>query len=509
MHLTRQCTTRALLGLAVGSLVYALGACNATDSQATSDLADGTIGASVAVDHARDMLAGHMEATDVPGMQVAVWRGDSLIWSEGLGWADVERRVPVTPATRFPIGSVSKTLTAVAAARLVDRGLLDPDASVRTYLSDLPERYEPITPRLLGQHLSGIRHYRSGEERPGVERHFDTVRESLEIFVSDSLLFDPGADFAYSSYGFNLLSAAMEEAADQDFLTVLDEELSSPLGLEGTIANEIDRDIPFRTVGYDGQREPADVEDPSYKWAGGGLLSTAEDLVRVGVALLDPGYLSADALSLLFTEGRPRNGTRSYFGFGWLVWETREGRTVRHHNGNLTYGRAHLVIFPEDRIVVALLANTGTNIFLNSSEALHLARFFLPDRDSATTTDEAWTGIYSFRWPESGLAMGSAGRAIVVPGDTLPGRLALEKKPGGGLRGTLTVGTSTMPVPTAVVRGDTLEAFALRGTWRTVQLVRDSGDYHGMWEGGEADPPSGRLHSTGELLDVRRTEPGR
>lgn len=130
--------------------------------------------ASRAITRARSMLLGHVENTGVPGMQVAVWGDGRLLWSEGLGWADVEDSIPVTPSARFPIGSVSKSLTAVAAARLMDAGLLDVDAELRSYVSDLPSRYDGITARMLGQHLAGIRHYRGNEERPGVGRHFDS-----------------------------------------------------------------------------------------------------------------------------------------------------------------------------------------------------------------------------------------------------------------------------------------------------------------------------------------------
>lgn len=303
-------TILALLAVLVapgGALAQAVPAPAVADASATT-----------AIERARSLLLQHMESTAVPGMQVAVWRGERLVWSEALGWADAENRAPVTPTTRFPIGSVSKALTAVVAARLVDRGVLDLDAPIRRYVPRVPPHYDRITPRMLGQHLSGVRHYRANE-RPGAERHFGSVDESLDLFLGDTLLFEPGARYEYSSYGYNLLSAAMEGAAGEAFLTLLEDELSHPLGLEGTMANEVDRLVPHRTQGYtlvDGRRALAGVEDPSYKWAGGGLLSTAEDLVRIGAALLEPGYLSADALSLLFTEGRTAEGERTYYGFG-------------------------------------------------------------------------------------------------------------------------------------------------------------------------------------------------
>lgn len=462
--------------------------------------------ASRAIDRARDLLLHHMKMTDVPGMQVAVWKDGRVIWSEGLGWADVENRAPVTVTTRFPIGSVSKSLTAIAAARLVDRGALEVDADVRRYVPRFPARLGRVTPRMLGQHLSGIRHYRRGE-RPGADRHFENVDESLELFVDDSLLSEPGTRFSYSSYGFNLLSAVMEAAAGKSFLEVLQDEVVRPLGLQGTMANRVDRLVPFRTRGYtmvDGRRAVADVEDPSYKWAGGGLLSTAEDLVRVGAALLDPGYLSEDARSLLFTEGRPRDGEPTHYGFGWLVYRTREGRPVRSHNGNLDYARAHLVILPEDRLVVAILANTGTSIFFNDGEAVWVSELFAREGEGSDGTDTRdWTGVYTFRSVESSLAQGADGNVRSVPGDTVPGRLALHEQ-GGLLRGSLTIGARSTPVPAALEVDGTLVLFDVP-TWRKVRLVPTATGYRGRWE--RAGLPSGRLRLEGELLDLRKDRP--
>lgn len=464
-------------------------------------VADSSVASAIA--RARILLLEHMGSADVPGVQVAVWRDGRLVWSEGLGWADAENRAPVGPETRFPVGSVSKALTAVAAARLVDRGLLELDAPVRRYVPRVPERYGRITPRMLGQHLAGIRHYH-GDEAPGADRHFESVDEALDLFLGDSLLFEPGARFAYSSYGFNLLSAVMEGAAGEEFLTVMEEEVFDPLGLNGTMANEVDRLIPHRTQGYtmsDGRRVEADEEDPSYKWAGGGFLSTAEDLVRVGAALLEPGFLSEEALSILFTEARPADGERTHYGFGWEVYRTEERRPVRFHGGNLPYARAHLMILPEDRLVFAHLANTGTSIFFNNGEAQWLAELFLPDRAGPDPTRaREWTGIYTFRSVESTLARDPNGRVRTVPGDTVAGRLTLHESD-ALLRGTLTVGTRSMAVA-AVEVDETLELLAVSRGWRKLWLTRTPTGYGGRWE--TAGLPSGRLRVEGELLDVRK-----
>jgi len=440
----------------------------------------------LSIQRARALLAQHMETLEVPGVQVAVWKDDEMVWSEGLGWADAENRAPVTPLTRFPIGSVSKALTAVVAARLADRGLVQVDAPIRRYVPRLPVGHGQISVRMLGQHLSGIRHYRR-DERPGDGRHYDTVNDALGLFLDDPLIFEPGTRYGYSSFGFTLLSAALENATNRTFLTLLEEEVVRPLGLSGTMANAVDGLIPFRTQGYtfsDARRRRARLEDPSYMWAAGGLLSTAEDLVRVGAALLKPGYLSEAGRALLFTEGRTRAGERTHYGFGWDVYTTREGRIVYSHSGQLDYARAHLVILPQDRIVVTMLANTGTNIGFNHGEAVWLSELFTTPRKGA---GRQWSGAYSFR--------------SVEEQGTLPGHLTLYEK-GGLLRGSITIGARTAPVPAAVEVDGTLELFAVPGSWRKLWLTANGDSYMGRWE--IAGLPSGRLWLDGELLNIRR-----
>ncbi|PYP07450.1 MAG: hypothetical protein DMD27_01025 [Gemmatimonadetes bacterium] len=99
-------------------------------------------------------------ATRIPGVQVAVAVNGRLVWSEGFGYADAERKQPVTRETQFRIGSVSKPLTATAVALLYEQRKLDLDAPVQRYVPSFPDKGYPITTRQLTGHLAGIRHYK-------------------------------------------------------------------------------------------------------------------------------------------------------------------------------------------------------------------------------------------------------------------------------------------------------------------------------------------------------------
>ena len=313
-----------------------------------------------------DQLAGK-----IPGLQVAVAVGGKLVWSEAFGYADVAREVPVTAETQFRIGSVSKPLTAAAVALLYEQGKLDLDAPVQRYVPSFPDKGYPITTRQLAGHLAGIRHYRGDEFLRN--RHFDTVLEGLAIFQGDSLLFPPGTKFSYSSYGWNLISAVVEGAAGQDFLTYMSRNVLRPLGLTHTAPDRVDSLIPNRTrfyeCGADSGFVPAPPVDNSYKWAGGGFLSTAEDLVRFGSALLEPGFLKAATLELLFTSQKTTAGEPTGYGVGWFVATDGRGHRWVSHGGGSVGGTTAFGVDRDSHIVVAITSNL-TGASLQAGEAI-------------------------------------------------------------------------------------------------------------------------------------------
>jgi serine beta-lactamase-like protein LACTB len=263
---------------------------------------------SALIARARQIVEARLDS--IPGIAIAVARDGRIVWSEGFGWADLEQRVPVTPATEFRIGSISKSLTSAAVGLLVQEGKLDLDAPVQRYVPSFPVKRWPITTRLVAGHLAGIRHYRDDEFL--LYRHYDNVLASLDIFKDDSLLFEPGTRFSYSSYGWNLISAVIEGASGDDYLHFMRTRVFERLHLVHTRPDVLDTVIPHRTRYYGRHggtwlNEPA--VDNSYKWAGGGFLSTAEDLVTYGSALLQPGFLDAETLSGWPTASRRATGS--------------------------------------------------------------------------------------------------------------------------------------------------------------------------------------------------------
>lgn len=308
---------------------------------------------------ARTRIVDSMAAAGVPGVSITVLRNGRKVWSEGLGFADLEQRVRVTPLTRFRIGSVSKSLTAAAVGLLVEAGRLDLDAPVQRYAPRFPEKRYPITTRQVAGHLAGIRHYR-GDEFYSMRR-YATVEDGLAIFRDDSLEFEPGTRYQYSSYGWNLVSAVIEGASGERFLDYMRARVLRPLGLRQIVADHPDSIVSFRARWYTGPRDSlvnAPYVDLSYKWAGGGFLSNTEDLAAFGQAMLAGTLLRPETFALLTTSQRTSDGRETGYGIGWGTGRDAAGRRRVMHSGGSTGGTAFLILYPDEGLVVAMLANS-------------------------------------------------------------------------------------------------------------------------------------------------------
>ncbi|UCC84496.1 MAG: beta-lactamase family protein [Gemmatimonadota bacterium] len=312
-----------------------------------------------AVEFARILMTAVMEESGTPGMSVAVGIDGRVVWSEGFGYADVEHRVPVWEETKFRIGSVSKPVTAAALGLLLEQGKIDLDAPVQRYVPSFPEKRWPITTRLIAGHLSGIRHYRGDEMRSS--RRYATVLDGLEIFQDDTLLFEPGTRYSYSSYGWNLISAVIEGASGQEFLPYMQKNVFDALGMVHTAPEHTDSIIPHRTRYYERTRDGhvlnAPFVDNSYKWAGGGFISTPEDLVRFGFAHLGSEFLKRETIEELWTPQATSNGRSTGYGIGWGA-ALEDGQFTRaSHGGGSVGGTTSFITYPQDNAVIAVVGN--------------------------------------------------------------------------------------------------------------------------------------------------------
>ncbi len=320
----------------------------------------------------------YFEDKNLPGMAVSIFLGDEMIWSEGFGFANVQEQVPVDPSkTKFRIGSVSKTLTAAALGDLLEKRMLDLDTIIQTYVPHFPDKEYPITVRQVAGHIAGIRHYR------GIEfmstRLYETVDEGLTIFQDDPLLFEPGTRYSYSSYGWNLISAVVEGASEEDFLGYMDRYVFTPLEMNNTEPEWSNLEIENLTTYYvpeDGSYQIAPFVDNSYKWAGGGFVGTTEDLIRFGETYLDYDYQSKDTHLELMTPLILENGESTNYGVGWRTNSYKDQTWIGHTGGSVG-GTTMFMLNKEHRMVIAFTINRSNVDF----DGLHweLADIFLAD----------------------------------------------------------------------------------------------------------------------------------
>ena len=322
-----------------------------------------------AVEKTRSLSRALLVQENLPGLPLAVAVDGKIVWAEGFGYASVERRAPVTPSTRFRAGSVSKTLTAAAVALLYDRGRIDLDAPVQTYVPAYPQKQWTVTTRQLLGDIAGVHRLRGeNNNNDNVPRgNCTSLAQALQIFSVEPLAFEPGTRYRYSTYGWILLSAVVESAAAKSFATFMADEIFQPLGMNRTALEGTPSDadtVSFygtkRSFGVDQGVTDAAEENYSCFFGAGGFFSTPSDLVRLGSAMLKPGLLKPETIALFQTPLQLKSGASTGFALGWKVDDIQlAGRPVRvlRHRARLFGGTTSLSIFPELGLVVAAMSN--------------------------------------------------------------------------------------------------------------------------------------------------------
>jgi CubicO group peptidase (beta-lactamase class C family) len=321
-----------------------------------------------AVERGRQSVRAGLAGQNLPGLSVAVGVGGDLVWAEGFGWADLETRVPVAPDTRFRIGTASTPLTSAAVGLLLEQGRLSLDEVIQTYVPAFPKKQWPVTLRQLMGHTAGVRND-GGDEGPLLSLGCEQPLEGVQHFAEQELLFEPGTQYRYSSYGWILVSAAVEAAADEPFLTFMRTQIFEPLGMRDTEADSGPEPIPDRATSY----FPRFAAEPRYGlhpmrpmdyscYAGSSVfLSTPSDLVRFGMAINGGKLLQPATVQMLQTPQRLASGQETGYGLGWdletVALSDKQARWVGHEGTLLGGMAASLMTVPERGIVVAVTSN--------------------------------------------------------------------------------------------------------------------------------------------------------
>lgn len=350
----------------------------------------------VSADQADAVLSQARRRLDAPALSAAVLIDGQRVWAGAVGLADLDARRPVDLETRFRLGSSSKAVNGFALGLLMESGRIDIERSIRSYLPELPAAYDPVTTRLAISHRAGVPDYGLclcfpiWEHRN--QRHFNGVREALAVFDQRPLLFTPGEDFKYSSYGANLAGAAIEVAAGRDYGEFITEAVFKPLGMQNSVLDIKSALDPRRAAFYEvteGRYKAAEPVDNSIRYPSGGMLSTPSDMLRLGQAWVEGDQLSAATRASLLTVQKLANGKENPQGYalGMRVAEQRkllDGRLqtrLLSHHGTAVGSTSYFAIYPEYRMVVSVMMNKGQeNLDALAPEARRLAEIFLAER---------------------------------------------------------------------------------------------------------------------------------
>jgi CubicO group peptidase (beta-lactamase class C family) len=252
-------------------------------------------------------------------------------------------------------------MTATAVLQLWQAGKLDLDAPVQTYCSAFPVKRWPVTARQLLSHTAGIRDKTPEEESN--YRHYADITAALAIFGGDSLLFQPGTAFQYTSYGYDVLGCVIEGASGMSYMDYMTRRVFAPAGMGHTRLDDAAAIIPRRVRGYalddSGRLRNSIHDDMSNRIPAGGFVSTPEDLVRFGAGVLDGKLIADSSRQLMFrVPNRPDGKPPSEGGYalGWAIGDWYGVQEVMH-GGGTPQVTGFLYLLPEKGFIVAFMLN--------------------------------------------------------------------------------------------------------------------------------------------------------
>jgi CubicO group peptidase (beta-lactamase class C family) len=327
-----------------------------------------------AAEQSRQIARASMSANNLAGLSVAVGIDGEIVWAEGFGFADIESRLPVTPHHRFQTGTASIVFTSAAIGLLLDQGRLNLDDEIQRYVPEFPAKRWPVTVRQAMGDVAGLK---TEDSDDGVltSSHCERPADGVALFAKEPLLSQPGTEYRDSTFGWVLLSAVVEAAADTPFAAFLNERIFRQLGMLDTFKESVTNPPPDAATSYNPRFaanpvygiKPLPKFDYSCHAGSNGFLSTPSDLVRFGMAinrgkLLRPQTVQTFETPQRLTSGKS-SGQQTSYGLGWnLKTVTLAGQQVQAagHNGHFWVEEvASLLTFPERGLAVAVMSNVS------------------------------------------------------------------------------------------------------------------------------------------------------
>ncbi len=324
------------------------------------------------------LLRNYYFAKEPVSIVAGISKGGTVIWKGASGYSNLEHLIPASDTAVYRIASISKFITAVAILQLVEKKRINLDEDIRVYVPSLPQKKWKITARRILQHTSGLRTYRDASEFDSKQR-FNSTAEIVKYLSGDSLLYEPGSKYLYSTLSYTFLAAVIESVTGQSFGSYLRENIFKPAGMNKTTLEWQPELITSRADGYvrNAKREieNAPLADLSIKYAGGGIISTLNDLLKFGESLLNGKLLSPSFIDTLMKPLQLNNGETRDYGLGTGIWRDKAGRVFFGHSGSGTGFISQISINRDSGIVAVHLINNKDREQDNFANRL-LARYF-------------------------------------------------------------------------------------------------------------------------------------
>ena len=294
---------------------------------------------------------------NIPGLSLAILRGDSVLLSRGYGYANVELRALASDSTIYQSGSVGKQFTAAAVVMLAEEGRLSLDDSITHYFPKPPRAWRGITIRHLLTHTSGIPDY--ADSTLDLRRDY-TEDQLVRLAAKMPLKFRPGERWSYSNTGYLLLGILIHRVTGAFYGEFLRDRIFAPAGMTTTrIISEADI-VPNRSAGYrlvDSKLQNQEWVSPSLNTtADGSLYFSVRDLSRWAIALNHKRAPSQAGLDSSWTPVRLNDGGTYPYGFGWGIEQQRGFRRIGH-GGSWQGFRTSIERYPDFNLTVVVLSN--------------------------------------------------------------------------------------------------------------------------------------------------------
>lgn len=307
-----------------------------------------------------DYIEKYYQIKRVPSIAAGVMKNGNIHWLEAKGYLDLETFTSAKPSSLYRIASITKAITAVAVMQLYEKKLIDLDADISIYVSYFPKKKWKVTVRQLLNHTSGIRSYKS-EDEFNSKMFYSSTKDAVMTFANDDLLYEPGTKYNYTSLGYSLLAALIENVTNTSFESYLRKEIFNIAEMKNTRVDKQREIIYDRVKGYEKNSFKkfvnAPLADLSLKVAGGGLISSVEDILLFAKALLEEKLISKSTLKVMIQPTILKNGNRHNYGLGFSLSAPDDSLSFFGHDGRGTGFTSGLIIEPS--------TNSATVYFIN------------------------------------------------------------------------------------------------------------------------------------------------